>query len=98
VRHCPSYAGESGRWYFNALAELVTVLDRAPLHARLRAIEAQLGRRRDVPGEVAIDIDLLASDAGDGWQADRHALAKGDLDHPVTQALLQLAGVDAVRR
>lgn len=98
VRRCPSYDGTPDRWYFNALAELDATLDRTALHARLRAIEAELGRRRDVPGEVAIDLDILARHAGGGWQADAHALAKGDLDHPITQTLLQLAGIAGIRR
>lgn len=98
VRRFPSYAGEPSRRYFNALAELATPLDRDALRTRLRALEAQLGRRRDVPGEVAIDLDLLAFADGTGWRADAHALAKGDLDHPTTRTLLALAGIDAIRR
>ena len=98
VRRCPSYAGEPGRWYFNALAELDSALDHVALHARLRTIEADLGRRRDVPAEVAIDLDILASHVDGDWQADAHALAKGDLDHPITQTLLQLAGIAGIRR
>lgn len=98
VRRFPSYTGEPGRWYFNALAELDSAQGRDQLHAQLRAIEAQLGRRRDVPGEVAIDLDILAVDDGHGWRTDAHALAKGDLDHPTTRGLLALAGIDTIRR
>lgn len=98
VRRCPSYDGTPDRWYFNALAELDSALDHAALHARLRAIEAALGRRRDVPGEVAIDLDILARQVDGSWQADAHALAKGDLDHPITQTLLQLAGIAGIQR
>ncbi len=98
VQRFPSYTGEPGRWYFNALAVLENAQGRAALHAQLRAIEAHLGRRRDVPGEVAIDLDILASDDGCGWQADAHALAKGDLDHPTTRSLLALAGVGKIQR
>lgn len=94
VTRFPSYTGEPDRWYFNALATIQSPWDRAGLHAALRAIEAALGRRRDVPGEVAIDLDILARRDAHGWHADAHALAKGDLAHPTTCALLRAAGID----
>lgn len=50
---------DSAAPYSNAAVLVRTADDYETLHATLRAIEADLGRDRSTPGEVAIDIDIL---------------------------------------
>ncbi|PWK83880.1 2-amino-4-hydroxy-6-hydroxymethyldihydropteridine diphosphokinase [Fulvimonas soli] len=94
IRRFPSHSG--GGEYYNALARLDAALGRAALRERLRALEAALGRRRDVPGEVAIDVDILAGLDGTRWRADPHARAKGEFGRAPVQALLRQAGIGDV--
>ncbi len=47
-------------WYVNAVAEIATTLEAAPLLARLHDVEAEFGRvRRERWGARAIDLDLI---------------------------------------
>ena len=50
----------TGPSYFNAVALAETDLPACEVKQLLRRMEAQLGRNRDTPGIVAIDLDLLA--------------------------------------
>jgi 2-amino-4-hydroxy-6-hydroxymethyldihydropteridine diphosphokinase len=81
------------RFYYNALATLDVDLDRDALRARLKQIEAGLGRARDGSGEVAIDIDLLAMHANGCWRADPHALAKDEFAQTPARELIAAAGI-----
>lgn len=95
VRRLPAYDGAGE--YHNALAELAFEGDRGALDGALKRLEVELGRRRDVPGEVAIDIDILACHDGAAWRADPHARAKGEFDHDPARVLLQQAGIEVER-
>lgn len=86
----------SPRQFYNALAQWQVDGDDDAVRARIRDIEAVLGRDRADPREVAIDIDLLARRADGQWQAWPHAQAKGEFARPLVQRLLREAGV-AVR-
>ncbi len=86
-------ASGTGPWYFNALIALQADLPREALRETLRRIEAELGRDRNDPARVAIDIDLLGSQQDDLWRADAHALAKGEPTRWPTAHLLTLAGL-----
>lgn len=92
IRHGPG-SRDPQRHYFNALAEFGFAGERATLVAALKALESRLGRRRD-GGEVAIDIDLLALHVDERWQADAHALAKGEFAQAHTRALLRAAALE----
>ena len=46
--------------YHNLAAIAETSLERAPLKTALRALEEDLGRNRNTPDTVAIDLDILA--------------------------------------
>jgi 2-amino-4-hydroxy-6-hydroxymethyldihydropteridine diphosphokinase len=94
IEQFPSHSG--GGPYYNALVRLDTALDRTALRERLRTLEAMLGRRRDGPGEVAIDVDLLAHHIDGCWQADTHAQAKGEFVREPVATLLRQAGVEVV--
>lgn len=85
--------GGSGRWYMNLLACVDNPLEREPLRERLRGIERRLGRSRR-GDDVAIDIDLLATESGDGWRVDAHAADKGEHRTAHVRMLLDEAGVD----
>jgi 7,8-dihydro-6-hydroxymethylpterin-pyrophosphokinase len=92
IRRLPTYDG-SARVYHNLLAVLACAhdLDAALLAARLKRIEAELGRR---PGdEIAIDIDILAMADGARWKLDAHALAKREFEHPPALTLLAEANL-----
>jgi len=91
-------AGGQGPDYVNALVSLDCPLDREALHPALRQIESDLGRDRNDPQRVAIDIDLLALDEGHGWLADTRALAKGELQRWPTTHLLAQAQIDLAAR
>ncbi|HEX5756835.1 MAG TPA: 2-amino-4-hydroxy-6-hydroxymethyldihydropteridine diphosphokinase, partial [Arenimonas sp.] len=89
-RHLPPRSGR-GAWYFNALATLSgdgsTSAD--ALRARLRDIEQRLGRDRDDPQRVHIDIDILAL-RDEEWVAEAHAMDKGELEgFPVAMLLAE---------
>lgn len=86
IEHLPPNQG-SGAWYFNALACLRSALPAPALQAELKRIEQALGRNRENPGRVSIDIDVLAQ-GGPPWLADPHAQASGKLDHSSTRKLL----------
>ncbi|MDE2271275.1 MAG: 2-amino-4-hydroxy-6-hydroxymethyldihydropteridine diphosphokinase [Xanthomonadaceae bacterium] len=88
--------GDATRGYYNALATLESGLDREALRARLKQIEHGLGRRRDGSGEVAIDIDLLATREADRWQPDPHALEKDEFTQTPARELLEAAGISIV--
>jgi 2-amino-4-hydroxy-6-hydroxymethyldihydropteridine diphosphokinase len=92
VTHTPARHNPA-RFYFNALAQLECALDHDPLRVELKAIETRLGRVRDGSGEVAIDIDLLATRVDDAWQADPHALAKREFTQSPARELLADAGI-----
>ena len=92
IRHGPG-SRDPRRSYFNALVEIAFEGDAKALVTALKAIEANLGRRRD-EAEVAIDIDLLARWVDARWQADPHALAKGEFAQAHTIALLADAGIE----
>lgn len=81
------------RHYFNVLVRCDCTDDRAAFLARLKQIETDLGRVRDASGEVAIDIDLLATCVDDAWQADPHALAKREFTQSPARELLAGAGI-----
>lgn len=91
VQRLPSDT-DDGRLFFNTLVSLACDLRADPLVARLKRIEQALGRSDD-PQDVAIDIDLLAEHAGNGWQADAHAVAKGEFDRPAVRGLLGDANI-----
>ncbi len=84
---------DSPRQFYNALAQWQVAGDADAVRARIRDIEAALGRDRADPHEVAIDIDLLARRVDGQWQAWPHALAKGEFARPLVQGLLREAGV-----
>lgn len=86
-------ASGRGPDYFNALAIIVATGEAGDLKRRLRAIETALGRDRTQRQCVAIDIDLLAHDAGSGWRADPHAIEKGDVGSWPAVELLREAGI-----
>lgn len=92
VRRMPA-RGDASRHYYNALVVLDSGSERATLIASLKRIESRLGRKRDQPGEVAIDIDLLATCAAGRWQADPHALAKREFTQAPAAELLEEAGI-----
>ncbi len=85
--------GDASLFYYNALARLDCTLVRDALVERLKQLEASLGRVRDGSGTVAIDIDLLATWAPDGWRADPHALAKQEFAQTPARDLLAKAGI-----
>lgn len=91
VHHLPPREGE-GAWFYNALVRFETGLAAPELKVVLRAIEVALGRDRNTPLQVAIDIDILACDR-QGWLADRHAQDKGDLTGWPASQLLAEAGL-----
>jgi 2-amino-4-hydroxy-6-hydroxymethyldihydropteridine diphosphokinase len=93
IRRFPPHDGGRGD-YFNALATLASELDAAALAERLKELEAALGRRRDLPGQVAIDLDILAGEDDGRWRATGHAVAKREFDKPAVAALLREAGID----
>lgn len=79
--------------YHNALVALASDASSAVLRQALKRIETALGRVRDGGGVVAIDIDPLAFNDGQGWQPDAHAVGKGEFERaPVPQLLVQ-AGI-----
>lgn len=94
VARYPSHCGTDE--YFNALARLDTASEGEPLRQQLHELEIALGRRRDVPGEVAIDVDILASYRDGRWHADSHAVGKGEFAHMPVTALLPLADIDEI--
>jgi len=79
--------------YHNTLVQLDSGMPAAPLRQALKRVETALGRVRDDSGVVAIDIDPLALDEGRGWQADAHALEKGEFMRAPVPQLLAQAGV-----
>jgi 2-amino-4-hydroxy-6-hydroxymethyldihydropteridine diphosphokinase len=85
--------GDPSRFYFNALATLDCDLDRDALRAQLKRIETELGRVRDGSGEVAIDIDLLAMETNNRWQADAHALEKHEFTQTPARDLIAAANL-----
>ncbi len=92
IRRFPCDDGSPGE-YHNLLVALAVDAGREDIGERLKQLEAALGRRRGDSGEVAIDIDILAS-AGEGaWQADAHALAKGEFARGSVRALLDETGI-----
>jgi 2-amino-4-hydroxy-6-hydroxymethyldihydropteridine diphosphokinase len=95
IRQLPA-RGDASRHYHNVLATLESGLDRDDLRARLKRIEDRLGRRRDGSGEVAIDIDLLATREDDRWQPDPHALEKNEFAQTPARDLLEAAGIAIV--
>ena len=92
IQHGPG-SRDARRSYFNALVEVVFDGDAEGLVAALKAIEARLGRNR-ASQEVAIDIDLLASQVDGIWRADAHALEKGEFKQAHAIALLRAAGME----
>lgn len=92
VEHLPPRSG-SGAWYFNALAIVEHKKSAQDLRQSLRAIEQALGRNRQTPEVVAIDIDVLAFRHGNDWLADAHALEKGELETYPVQGMLSKAGI-----
>lgn len=80
--------------YHNRLLSLEHAGPQAALIDRLKRIEHALGRGTR-PG-MPLDIDLLASDAGDGWTADARALEKREFDAVHVRDLLAEAGLDAL--
>jgi 2-amino-4-hydroxy-6-hydroxymethyldihydropteridine diphosphokinase len=93
IRRFPSHDGGRGD-YFNALAALTSELDAAVLAERLKRLEIALGRRRDIPGQVAIDLDILAGEDDGHWRAAEHAVGKREFDKPAVAALLREASID----
>jgi 2-amino-4-hydroxy-6-hydroxymethyldihydropteridine diphosphokinase len=87
ARHDPS------KHYCDVLVRCDGTDDRDALLARLKQLETALGRVRDASGEVAIDIDLLATCVDDAWQADPHALAKREFTQSPARELLADAGI-----
>jgi 2-amino-4-hydroxy-6-hydroxymethyldihydropteridine diphosphokinase len=93
IRRFAAHDGGRGE-YFNALATLASELDAPALAGRLKQLEAELGRRRDASGQVAIDLDILAcADADGAWRADAHAMAKREFVQPPVASLLREAGI-----
>lgn len=92
IRRLPAREDPS-RVYHNALATLESGFDREALRAQLKQIEIDLGRTRDASGAVAIDIDLLATQAAGRWLADPHALAKKEFSQTPARDLLEAAGI-----
>ena len=92
IQHGPG-SRDARRSYFNALVEVLFDGDAEGLVAALKAIEMRLGRNR-ASHEVAIDIDLLASQVDGIWRADAHALEKGEFEQAHAIALLRAAGVE----
>lgn len=86
IQHLPPNQGR-GAWYYNALLCLRSALPAPALLAELKRIEQALGRDRENPGSVSIDIDVLAQ-GGPPWLADPHAQASGKLDQSSTRKLL----------
>jgi len=84
--------------FYNALAEWTPLDDRLDAQARIRHIEAALGRDRSRDDEVAIDIDLLARFSHGQWRAHAHALDKHEFARALVRGLLQQAGVDIAYR
>jgi 2-amino-4-hydroxy-6-hydroxymethyldihydropteridine diphosphokinase len=87
ARHDPT------KHYFNVLVRCDCTDGRDAFLARLKQLETALGRVRDASGEVAIDIDLLATCVDDAWQADPHALAKREFTQSPARELLADAGI-----
>lgn len=87
ARHHPE------RHYFNLLVQLDATLDRDALVARLKQLEADLGRIRDGTGVVAIDIDLLATLVDETWHADPHAVAKQEFSQSPAREMLAEARI-----
>ena len=85
--------GDLTRFYYNALAALDCELDRDALRAQLKRIELELGRVRDGSGEVAIDIDLLATHANGRWLADPHALEKNEFAQTPARELIEATAI-----
>ena len=94
IRRFPSDDGSPGE-YYNLLVSLAADADREDIGERLKQLESALGRRRGHSQEVAIDIDILASaSASDSpWQADVHAVAKGEFARRSVRALLDETGI-----
>jgi 7,8-dihydro-6-hydroxymethylpterin-pyrophosphokinase len=97
IRRFPADDG-SDLAFYNALAEWTPADDRLDAQARIRQIEAALGRDRSRDDEVAIDIDVLARFTHGQWRAHPHALDKHEFARPLVRGLLQQAGVDVVCR
>jgi 2-amino-4-hydroxy-6-hydroxymethyldihydropteridine diphosphokinase len=93
IRRLPAAHGDASRLYYNVLVTLDCTLGREALRARLRQIEAELGRQRNGSGVVAIDIDLLATQAAERWLADPHALEKREFAQTPARELLEAAGI-----
>jgi len=89
---------DSGLAFHNALAEWTPADGSLDAQARIRDIEAALGRDRSRDDEVAIDIDLLARFTHGQWRAHPHALDKHEFARALVRGLLQQAGVDVVCR
>ncbi len=87
ARHDPT------RHYFNALVRCDCTHDRDAFIAHLKQLEAELGRVRGAGGDVAIDIDLLATCVDGHWRADPHALAKHEFTQSPARELLQQSGI-----
>lgn len=96
IRRFPS-DDRSQREYYNALVAWRHAGDDAQAFACIRQLEAALGRDRDNPDEVAIDIDVLARFADERWQAYPHAQEKGEFDRALVIALLREAGVEVMQ-
>lgn len=91
VRQLPPRSGEGG-WFANALVVLDSALPEDSLRPALRQIEQDLGRNRQTPARVAMDIDVLAR-RGEDWIADAHAGDKGEIAAYPASLLLAEAGV-----
>lgn len=78
VYRSPDHTG-AGADYLNAVFELRTDADPASLAAGLRDIERLAGRRRDLPGVCALDLDLLLSGAAEAPPPHPDLYARADL-------------------
>lgn len=87
-------ARRGGGHYHNALVALSVDTSAALLRQALKRVETELGRVRDGSGVVAIDIDPLALDDGQGWQPDARALEKGEFTRAPVPQLLAQAGIE----
>lgn len=95
-RRSPDAEG-ADRWFTNRLVRLDSALAREALVEQFARIERGLGRTED-SDRVPIDIDLLACEAGDGWQVDAHAAGKGEQRRAHVMALLEEARISLVPR
>lgn len=91
VRHLRPREGR-GPHYYNVLAVLHSPLEGSQLDEALSNVEHALGRRRGSK-EVAIDIDLLATEVDGLWRASHRATVKEELHRWPARHLLEVSGI-----